>query len=156
MRAIYKGQVGLGVESPSQTVACYEWVWQGQERVTCSTRDESKVVEGGRWSLDGRRGRYRIVLTEEPGPDRGLPRPHAYVLWIEETEAGASLGARETVRLPIDDNVTGLSRADLLERGGRFYASFPGYRKSRFDHYSEAEWRFELGPPGQVRKVAGP
>jgi hypothetical protein len=160
MRAIYDGRVGLGVDSPSQTVSCYEWAWQGRERVTCSTRDDGKVVEGGRWSLEGRRGRYRLVLTEEParaqGYDRPVPRPHAYVLWIEETQAGVPLGARETVQLPIDDNITALSRADILERQGRFYASFPGYKKTRFDNYADAELRFELGPPGQVTKVAGP
>ncbi|HJU69925.1 MAG TPA: hypothetical protein VJ650_16925 [Gemmatimonadaceae bacterium] len=160
MRRIYEGRVGLGVDAPLQTISCYEWMWQGEARMTCSARDEAKVVEGGRWVAGDRRGRYRLVLTEElaraRGFDRPVPRPHAYVLWIEETEAGLPLGARETVRLPIDDNVTAVSHAEILERNGRFYATFPGYKKTFMNDFASAELRFELGPPGQVTKVAGP
>ena len=159
-RAIYDGQVGLGTEAPPQTISCYEWVWQGRERVSCSTRDEGKVVEGGRWSADGRRGRYRLVLTDElaraRGFDRPVPRPHIYVFWIEETDAGLPLGARETVRLPIDDNMTALSHVEILERNGRFYAAFPGYKKTFLNDFASAELRYELGPPGKVTRVAGP
>jgi hypothetical protein len=160
LRGIYDGRVPLGVDAPSQTIYCFEWVWQSEDRTTCSTREESKVIEGGRWTADGRRGRYRLLITEELAPARGydrpVPRPHAYVLWIEETTAGVTLGAVEVVRLPIDDKVTALTHVELLERNSRFYANFPGYKKTFMNDFAEGELRFELGPPGQVTKVAGP
>jgi hypothetical protein len=160
MHVIYKGFVGLSVDPQLQTVFCSEWMWEERDRIACSTRDESKVVEGGRWSADGRRGRYRLVLTQElaraRGYNRPVPRPHVYVLWIEETAAGVPLGAIETVRLPIDDNVTALTHVELLERNGRFYANFPGYKKTFLNDFASSELRFELGPPGQVTRVAEP
>ena len=157
MHVIYRGSVALSVDAPVQTVLCSEWVWEQRDRIACSARDENKVVEGGRWSGDGRQGRYQLLLTEELGPAPGrrglVPRPLAYVVWIVETAEGFPLGAVETVRLPIDDKVMALSRVDLLERNGRFYASLTAYTGNT---YELTQLRFELGPPGQVTTVTQP
>lgn len=157
MHIIYTGTFGLRVEAPVRTVFCSEWVWEQRGRIACSTHDESKVVEGGHWSADGRHGRYQVLLTEElgaaPGYRSPVPRPRAYVVWVVETAEGLPLGAVETVRLPIDDQVMALSRVDLLELNGRFYASLTAYRGNK---YELTHLRFELGPPGQVTRAAQP
>jgi hypothetical protein len=161
LRAVYRGFVALALDAPPQTVSCFEWSWQSQEQMACTgARETSRAAEGGRWSVAGRTGRYRVVLTEElapaPGSDRPVARPRAYVLWIAENAAGLPLGAVETVQMPLDDNVTELSSVQLLERGGRFYANLRGYKRARGSNYRPAELEFELGPPGKVTKVAGP
>lgn len=160
LRAIYEGWVPLSPDAPSQALACFEWTWENRDRVTCSTRDESKVVEGGRWVDDGKSGWYRFIVTEELGRAPGyripVPVPRVYVLWIEESGSHPPLRVREKVQLPIDAKVTAVSHVELLERNGRWYANLPGYKKTFLNDFASAQLRFELGPPGRFTKVAGP
>lgn len=119
--------------------------------MACRALDDRRVSEGGRWSTGERRGRYRLVMTEESGDGGGREtRHHVYVLWIAETAAGEPLGAIETARLPLDENVRWLEGIEVLERDRRSYANVRGYRRG-----GRTELTFELGPPGQVTRVGG-
>jgi hypothetical protein len=157
---VYKGFVELSPNAAPQSLACFEWTWENRTRTTCSTRDESKVVEGGQWSDSTGSGWYRLILTEELGPMPGyripVPRPRVYVLWIEQSSAAQPERVRATVQLPVDDKMRGVSHVELLNRSGRWYANLPGHKSKFMNDFASAELRFELGPPGQFRKASGP
>jgi hypothetical protein len=170
LRRAYVGHGSLRPMAETDTVACIAWEWNAGPRVSCVGRAEHAIVTGGAWtdSTAGSAGFYRLFLTEEPtrvkGADKDKPqdRPHAYVQWLEPRAPGASPGSapwrvRATASLDFDrDKVYAAHEVQLWRREGRWLASVHGFRNDFMRGTSSVELVFELGPPGVVKKVAGP
>jgi hypothetical protein len=169
-RKAYMGYGSLGEIAKPDSVMCVIWEWGAIPRVSCTGRAKRAVVTGGRWAEEaGERGEgfYRLFLTEEPTRVKGYKtprdRPHVYVQWVEPpptAPAGQAVRpyrVRETVSLPLDrDKVWAIAHADLWRREGRWMVSLEGHKHAFMNDMARAEVVFELGPPGQVRMVAGP
>lgn len=172
LRLAYTGCGSLGETAKPGTVRCIVWEWVASPRVSCAGRAEQAVVTGGRWVDEvgaGGEGFYRLFLTKEPtrvkGYDKDKPqdRPYVYVQWVEPRTAGPAEGAampyrvRTTVSLLFDRNkVWAIQNIHLWRREGRWMASLEGYRRAFMNDMARAEIVFELGPPGQATRVAGP
>lgn len=170
MRPAYTGYGSLGEAAEPDSVACVAWRWEESSRVSCAGTAEQGVVTGGSWadSADGVVGFYRLFLTEEPTivrryeKNKPQDRPHAYVQWVEPQAPGPEGGSppyriHRTVSLQFDRNdVWAIQRIRLWRREGRWMASLEGFQHSFLNDLARAELVFELGAPGEVRKVAGP
>jgi len=170
LRRAYRGRGSLSPTAQADTVTCIAWEWNASPRVSCVGRAERGVVTGGAWadSTGGGAGFYRLFLTEEPtrvkGYDKDKPqdRPHAYVQWLEPSAPGGPPGSaphrvRATVGLDFDRaKVWAAREVQLWRREERWLASLHGYKRELMNDMATAELVFELGPPGVVKKVAGP
>jgi hypothetical protein len=170
MRRAYRGRGSLGPTAETDTLRCVAWEWNATPRVSCVGRAERAVVTGGAWtdSTAAATGFYRLFLAEEPtrvkGYDKDKPqdRPHAYVQWLEPRSPDAPPGSpphrvRATVSLDFDrDKLLAARQMQIWRREGRWLASLHGYRNDFMRGIADAELVFELGPPGVVKKVAGP
>ncbi|HEX2076884.1 MAG TPA: hypothetical protein VHG08_04220 [Longimicrobium sp.] len=153
----FEGQGWLDMDAPPETLSCLEWEWQGRPRVTCSGPRESTLAMGGRWSVGGAGGSYRLIRVEEPvrAPGYRIPvaRPRVYLQWVEESAGGPPLRVRETLVLPVDPGVIDIDDLRLQERvGGGWCASMLTTRNA-FMGTAQELLAFELGPPGEVREV---
>jgi hypothetical protein len=169
MRRAYVGRGSLGPTAKPDAVACIAWEWNDSPRVSCVGAAERGVVTGGAWTDSaGGAGFYRLFLTEEPtrvkGYDKDKPqdRPFMYVQWVEPRAPGAPASSppyavRTTASLEFDRaKFWGAREVQLWAREGRWLASLHGYKRELLNDLADAELVFELGPPGVVKKVAGP
>lgn len=170
LRHMYTGIGALQASAESASVTCTIVRTEGSAHASCNDRVRQDVVIGGQWddgAHAGRRGIYRLLLTEQPtqvkGYDKGAlqDRPYVYVQWLEPVSGADSAAQRfridSTISLPIDRNkVTDIDRVLLWRREGRWMASLEGYKKSFMNDFARAELIFTLGAPGEAAKVSGP
>lgn len=132
LTAVYQGMTPLHGAVAADSVICLEWLWQGNERVTCgpAAHEDGNIISGGAWQDGDTRGSYRLILPSQ----RDLPR--LLVQWVESSHV------RAVAAVPLDHGTQGIGDVRLEERGaGRWCVIVVALP------HTEA---FELGPPGQV------
>lgn len=156
----YFGQGSLSSRAPVDSLTCLAWTWAGHERVTCSAvrRFGGKTLaSGGVWTEGAVTGWYQLILTEELTKVKGrkalVPRPRAYVQWIEPDASGQRYTIRDMIQLPIDPKVTALWEIDLMRRDSTWYAIMRGTKPKFMNDFASTVVMIELGPPGHVRSV---
>ena len=109
------------------------------------------AVRGGTWSTGSARGRYRILVVMEGWEE---VRHRAFLQWVQES---ASPNSPETIRASVDlteiADMFSVGEPILVARGGRWYAAVRGTDRP-MAQYSR-RLTFALGPPSEVRLVAG-
>ena len=126
---------------------CFEWTWQGDQRVSCAAASDSAVVTGGSWQdAGGRSGWYRVFIGEQ---QRGAS--HVYVQWLSraDTNPNAPPVVDDIVELPCTDGWCRLASPHLGESNG---TSTVDVRDPSSDAPRHTR-RFELGAPGEVHEV---
>ena len=138
LRAVYQGTTPLSTKVVADTLGCFQWLWQGEERVTCARRSEQQrsVVTGGAWREGDTSGSYRLILPFQ----RDVPR--ILVQWLESSHVQA------IAALPLTPKTQRIDDVRLEER----YAGSWCVTILSQPHPQS----FELGPPGKVATAALP
>jgi hypothetical protein len=155
LQMAYAGSVSFVVPSTvPDSITCLEWGWEGRRRVTCSGPNEARALQtGGSWN-GGAEGFYRLIVIEAAWDAR---EPGVFLQWVQRSDPSAGETVRETVALPL---VAGLLEIEevwfWLPRGRPPCVSVDSRGKPpRFLSWGPGRERvaFELGPPGQMRRV---
>jgi len=152
----YSGWVSLG-ERPAalDSLACLEWAWQDEARVTCWEPEDSRTVQmDGRWEDAGGAGFFRLIVVEITPDAR---KPGVFLQWVEPSTDGTSERVRETVALPLAPKPLEIEAATLrLTRAGATCVRVSSTGEA--PHWWSAQQAredaaFVLGAPGQMRRV---
>jgi hypothetical protein len=127
---------------------CFDWMWHGEQRVTCAPASDSTVLTGGHWQdAGGTSGWYRVFMfSRRPGDSSRV-----FVQWLSRppTPTASPIAVHDVVELPCQGTWCQLARPGLTEVDGQLRTNVidreaPGDRATR---------QFELGPPGEVREI---
>ena len=150
---------GLSFVEPAtgpDSVTCLDWSWEGRTRVTCSGPGEERAIQtGGSWSDDRGRGFYRLIVIDETWDVR---EAGVFLQWVQQSETGSRETVRETVAFPLPARLIEIEDAwfwlpywrhpcvsvDTRNRPRRLWSLGPPRERIAF----------ELGPPGDMRRVA--
>lgn len=146
----------LGGEGSLDSITCLEWALNERPTVICSGTKESLqstgggvLVTGGHWTDEKATGWYRIILTGHTQDVR-----HAYLQWVEPSGTDPLQAVRLTRELPVDfGSIDGAAYAKISEHGQRWCATVAPVWSSHRPGSKWPGWRFDLGPPGEVRQV---
>ncbi|HEX8694471.1 MAG TPA: hypothetical protein VF746_18760 [Longimicrobium sp.] len=110
-----------------------------------------EVVSGGAWKAGQASGTYRLVVITEGWE---AIRYRLFLQWLEVPQEPGPITIRKTVELTPLAGMFSLTGPELSLRGGRWYVT--AYGADRPLAASSRRVRFELGPPGTVRRVRAP
>jgi hypothetical protein len=151
----YEGAVPIRTRARPDSIACLEWAWQGEARVTCRRAgDRATVQVGGRWEDAGATGFYRLIVVPMAWDAR---KPGVFLQWVERSGTGSPERVRETTALPLAPMLLAIDAAELrLTREGPacVHVRSTG-RARRFWSLGPASESLAvaLGAPGQMRVV---
>lgn len=154
LQRAYGGVVLFAVATPTDSITCLEWSWQGRTRVTCSGPHETRALQtGGSWTEAGASGFYRLIVVEATWDAR---EPGVFLQWVQRSDTSSLETVRETVALPL---VAGLIEIEevwfWLPRGRPVCVTVDsrGTPTRWWKDQARERVAFELGPPGQMRRV---
>jgi len=152
----YYGRVPLGYSGAAvDTVRCQEWAWQGRTQVTCAgPREENALQTGGRWTDGATAGFYRLIVINEHWDPL---KPGVFVQWVQSSDTHPREVVRETVAFPLVPKLIEIEEARLeVGRDGLACVIIISRGNSRRWYRLEDVERvaMELGPPGEMRRVA--
>jgi len=138
LRPVYEGSTPMTANAVTDTVDCFEWLWQGQERVTCARQKKQQrtIVTGGEWHEGDASGLYRLIMPSQ----RDVPR--VLVQWVEKSHV------RAIAALPVDPKTQSIDDVRLEERSaGSWCLTIVAQPHGQ---------AFTLGPPGTIAAAASP
>ena len=135
------------------SLACIEWAWQGESRVSCTGPDEPAAIQaGGTWAEGDATGLYRLVVVPTAYDAR---EPGVFLQWVETPGAGRIETVRKTVSLPLAAKLIRIDEAKLWlegERAACVTVHSTGSGAGKWTH-PRKRVSFELGSPGQMHEV---
>ena len=127
---------------------CMTWSWEHSRYLACNVPpSHRRITRGGEWADSAGRGTYVIALADD---EAWGYESRAFVQWVEPSHAGRPAAVRAVVPVPTDAPVLGREGSALEVRDGQWYVTLTSTKRA--GRYTR-RMRFELGPPGAVRRV---
>ena len=130
------------------SLACLLWDWRGASELSCNGTLERQILTDGAWTEGELTGTYRLLLP--PGEEWGA---RAVVQWITSaSEAPARWIVHAQAELPTEKDIRPES-ATLSWGTTAWKVRLLSTEKSKWNN--DIWVTFELGPPGEFRRVPG-
>jgi len=150
--AVYRARAALTAQESGDSLACLAWVWRVRYWVACNGTSVRRIFEGGHWVQGSVQGRYRLIVAD----DEASGSSRAFVQWLEAKGRDAADSLAAAVELPEEVTRSEVPHFPFAERGGHWYLRVPTPKRT-FWRGPYTQWlTFELGVPGDARKVPEP
>jgi len=150
--AVYRARAALTAQESGDSLACLAWVWRERYWVACNGTSVRRIFEGGHWVQGSVQGRYRLIVAD----DEASGSSRAFVQWLEAKGRDAADSLAAAVELPEEVTRSEVPHFPFAERGGHWYLRVPTPKRT-FWRGPYTQWlSFELGVPGDARKVPEP